>query len=90
MPCLDRVCRLIQPNPASGLDRIDQFRVYSRDYKILKERVCVCVCDSHVGMELFALKHEWLFHGPAQEPCPRLSRPEQEEDGTLPVRSLLV
>lgn len=80
MPCLDRVCKLIQPNPASRLNRIDQFRAYSRDYKIRKERVCVCVCDSQAGMELFTLKHEWLFHGPAEEPCPCLSRPEQEED----------
>lgn len=74
----------MQPNPASRLNRIDQFRAYSRDYKILKERVgvcvCVCACDSHVGMELFALKHEWLFHGPAEESCRRLSRQEQEED----------
>lgn len=33
--------------------------------------------DSHTGMELLVLKHEWLFHGPVEAPCSCLS--EQEE-----------
>lgn len=43
--------------------------------------MCVCERDSHVGMELLALKHERLFQGPVETPCPRPSPPEQEEKG---------
>lgn len=88
MPYLDTACRLIQPNPAGRLNSIDQFGTYSRVSRITKasRRACTCLCvraclscvhDSHTGMELLALKHEWLFHGPVEAPCSCLS--EQEE-----------
>lgn len=74
MPCSDPACRLRQPNPASGLNSIDQVRTQSslRDYRRgrvrARTRVYVCpVHDSHIGMELLALKHEWLLHGPVEK-----------------------
>lgn len=54
MPCSDPACRLRQPNPASGLNSIDQVRTQSslRDYRRgrvrARTRVCVsCAWQSH-------------------------------------------
>lgn len=86
----------LSANAAQSCKQIEQYwsaqdlQSGLQNYKSLKEGVYVCVCvscvhDSHIRMELLALKHEWLFHGPAETPCPCpcpcLSRAEQEEQG---------
>ena len=89
--CLDSRCSLMQQRPVSRLNSIDQFfRTYCRSGGITKASrsvclcvcVCVCVCpDSHTGMELFGLKHKWLFHGRVPMPCPCLSGPQEGGEG---------
>lgn len=62
----------------SGLQDCKSFKESVYVYLCVCARVCPsCVQDSHTGMELLALKHEWLFHGPVEAPCSCLS--EQEE-----------
>lgn len=88
MPRADWACTLMHPNPESRLNSIDQLGTYSQVSRITKAwrwgctggwGCVMCVQDSRVGMELLALKHEWLFHGPVTMPCPCLSK--QEEKG---------
>lgn len=69
------------------MNSIDQnFRTYSRSSRITHRKkkktsrrvwVSVFVSDSHLGMKVFGLKHEWLFHGRMEMPCPCQSRPQQ-------------
>lgn len=40
--------------------------------------VSVCVSDSHIGMKVLGLKHEWLFHGRMEMPCACQSRLQRE------------
>lgn len=89
--------RLMQRRAASWLKRIDQFfRTYIQsalqDSKILEDCVCVRACAGrNTEMELFGLKHEWLFHGWVEMPCPRLSRPRDGGNGSsFPLGCLLL
>ncbi|KAF3834100.1 hypothetical protein F7725_025304 [Dissostichus mawsoni] len=62
----------MQQGPVSRLNGIDQFFGHTFGPPGLQKPQ---------GMELFRLKHKWLFHGRLEMPCPCLSRPQEKGVG---------